>query len=100
MTPRTYTDKKRSDNPDEDWGLLNYKLDELSSKVSAGFGRIDAHLEKQDVRVNDLYIWRAGIETKTTGGVPSLSGKDLGKIILAVVGLATLALTILSQGIK
>lgn len=77
--------------------LLEYQMNELKTAIERGFSAVDAHLEKQDNRINDLYIWRSGIEARTLNINNGLNSKDLGKIILTILGALTLALTIISQ---
>lgn len=80
--------------------LIEYQMRQFERTLNDGLKKIDDHLIQQDSRINDLYIWRAGIEAKTLNINHGLSSKDLGKIILAIIAALTLALTILSQNLK
>lgn len=94
MTNGTGRDRKNGDS------LTEYRLGEIKALVTQEFNRINRHLDRQDDKINDLNIWRAGIETRTLNINNGLSSKDLGKIILAIIGALTLALTILAQVVK
>lgn len=82
--------------------LIVYQIGELKDSVTTGFTRMDANQDKIDKRVTAIEIWQAGQiekdreEARRRVAANSLLGIDVGKIVIAAIGVVATALAIVA----
>lgn len=74
--------------------VIHVKLDSLTEITKTGFARMEGRIDAVEKEVNDLRIWRAGIEESQREEKSSI---DWAKIVLGMIALVAAALAIVSQ---